>query len=265
MRRVNQPFHLVVPARYGSSRLPGKPLADINGQPMIWHVWKRATNSAAASVVIATDNDEIRSVCTSFGADVEMTAETLKSGTDRVAEVAQRRGWDDDAIVVNVQGDEPLLPSVLIDQAADCLSESLACDAATLCTPLVSVDELFDPDTVKVVRNSKGEALYFSRAPIPWARDAMAKTHAKATDIAELPATVGAGCMRHIGIYAYRIRLLHQFVGWQSSPLEKAEQLEQLRLLENGESVAVAVASETPPQGVDTEADLSRVRRLLAG
>lgn len=261
----SQPFSVVVPARYGSSRLPGKPLVDIAGQPMIWHVWRHAIDSAAGSVVIATDHDDIRAKCTSFGADVEMTAEDLKSGTDRVAEVARRRGWDDKNIVVNVQGDEPLLPSALIDQVVAGLVASSTCDVATLCAPLTSTDELFDPNIVKVVRNTQGEALYFSRAPIPWAREAMADAQYKATREVNLPAAPSANCMRHIGIYAYRIGLLHRFVGWLPSPLEQTEHLEQLRLLENSEPIAVAVATETPPPGVDTKADLNRVRQLLAG
>lgn len=255
-------FNLVVPARYGSSRLPGKPLADIGGRPMIWHVWQRATESGAENVVIATDHAEIKSVCEDFGADVEMTSANLPSGTDRVAEVARLRGWDDDSIVVNVQGDEPLLPATLIDQVAACLSSGSDCEVATLCAPLASTDELFDQNVVKVVRNLRGEALYFSRAPIPWARESLAGTRAQGGDP---PSIAGMECMRHIGIYAYSIRLLRRFVGWSPTPLERLEQLEQLRLLENGESIATDVASEAPPAGVDSEADLNRVRLLLAG
>ena len=232
-------FFVVIPARYASSRLVGKPLAEIAGQPMIWHVWQRAIASGAERVIIATDHDEIRSVCEAFGADVEMTAEGLASGSDRIAAVARLRDWAHEDIVVNVQGDEPLLPSVLIDQVAACLAAQPDMKVATLGTPFEHAHELMDENLVKVVCNQQGGALYFSRAPL-------------------------AGSLRHIGIYAYRIGALQRFVGWEPSPLERVERLEQLRWLENGDGIAVATASEVPPAGVDTDADLSRVRQLLA-
>lgn len=250
-------FTVVIPARFGSSRLPGKPLADIAGKPMIQHVYERALQSDARRVIIATDDERIVKVAESFGADTCMTLAGHPSGTDRLQEVASVYRMQDDDIIVNVQGDEPLIPASVINQVAENLHNAPAAGAATLANPLNSIDDVFNPNVVKVVSDAEGYALYFSRASIPWARDAFAQT------TKELPV---ADCFRrHIGIYAYRVDLLNRYVSWGVSPIEQVESLEQLRLMWNGYRIHVADAVETPPHGVDTEADLEAVRRILSG
>ena len=250
-------FTVVIPARHASTRLPGKPLLDIGGRPMIRHVWERASASAASRVVIATDDERIRSAAESFGAEVCMTAVEHPSGTDRLQEAAARLGLADQDIVVNVQGDEPLIPPAVIDQVAANLADHPACGIATLCEQVHQANVFLDPNVVKLVRGTDGRALYFSRAPIPWPRDAFAR----ARDA--LPA--GRVPLRHIGIYAYRVAFLHRFVGWPVGTLEKLESLEQLRALEHGVGIHAAEACMEIPGGVDTPADVERVRRLLAG
>lgn len=252
-------FTVVIPARYASSRLPGKPLAAIGGHPMIRHVWDRASESDAERVIIATDSEEIGDVVHGFGGEAVMTRGDHPSGTDRLQEVASSLALEDDAIVVNVQGDEPLLPAGLINQVAGLLEGAPEAAIATLSEPITNPDELFNPNTVKVVMDAAGRALYFSRAPIPWDR----ATFEEACRPEQVPAS--AGWYRHIGLYAYRVSLLHQFVGWQPAPLERAESLEQLRALWHGARIQVGIAEQTPPAGVDTEADLARVRVRLAG
>lgn len=254
-------FIVVIPARYASSRLPGKPLADIAGKPMIQHVYEQACKSAACDVIIATDDTRIQQVAEAFGARVCMTAEDHVSGTDRLQEVVSQLGLEDDALIVNVQGDEPLIPPANIDQVAALLQASPTAGIATLCEPITDVKELFDPNAVKVVASATGSALYFSRAPIPWARDHFSSPGEALPT--ELPATIKF--QRHIGIYGYRVGLLHQFVRWAPAPLELTEALEQLRAMWNGVEIKVAEAVETPPAGIDTPADLERVRALLAG
>ncbi|MBB3330047.1 3-deoxy-manno-octulosonate cytidylyltransferase (CMP-KDO synthetase) [Halomonas campaniensis] len=245
----------VIPARFASSRLPGKPLAEIAGEPMVAHVWRRACESLAARVVVATDDARIREALLPCGAEVLMTRADHPSGTDRLGEVAERLGLADDAVLVNVQGDEPLIPPRLIDQVADRLFDDPEASIATLAEPISDVESLFNPNVVKVVRALSGRALYFSRAPIPWDRDAFAAR----PELLETDAW-----LRHIGLYAYRAGFLADYRDWTPSPLERLEHLEQLRALHHGHAIQVALAREPHPAGVDTAEDLARVRALLA-
>ncbi len=248
-------FRVVIPARYASTRLPGKPLRTIAGRPMIEHVHARATLSGASEVIVATDDERIAAACRGFGADVALTDPAHPSGTDRLAEVARTRRWPGDAIVVNVQGDEPLIPPKVVAQVAALLAAHPGAAIATLATPIRSVEELKDPNVVKVVVSAEGRALYFSRAPIPWQRDAAARGDAG-------PAR-HALAQRHIGIYAYRVAALLALAALPPSPLEEAERLEQLRALEHGLAIVLATALEVPGPGVDTEADLTTVELAL--
>ncbi|KPW34858.1 3-deoxy-manno-octulosonate cytidylyltransferase [Pseudomonas coronafaciens pv. atropurpurea] len=248
-------FTVVIPARYGSSRFPGKPLQTIAGKPMVQLVWEQARKSSAERVVVATDDARIVEACRAFGAEVLLTREDHNSGTDRLAEVATQLGLAADAIVVNVQGDEPMIPPAVIDQVAANLAAHPEAGMATLAEPIDDVAVLFNPNIVKVSTDINGLALTFSRAPLPWARDALA------SDKDRLPA--GVPYRRHIGIYAYRAGFLHDFVSWGPCWLENTESLEQLRALWNGVRIHVADALEAPPGGVDTPEDLERVRRLL--
>jgi 3-deoxy-manno-octulosonate cytidylyltransferase (CMP-KDO synthetase) len=248
-------FRVAIPARFGSTRLPGKVLAPVAGRPMIEHVYRLAVQSSAIEVVVATDDERVRAACAVFGAAVELTSADHPSGTDRIAEIARRRGWADDSIVVNVQADEPLLPPALIDQAADLLGSDPGADIATLCTPITTGKEYLDPNVVKVVMRADGRALYFSRAPIPWNR--VGGGLASQQDY--------RGSWRHIGIYAYRLGALQRLAAAPPSALERLERLEQLRALQTGLAIAVAVADAVPGLGVDTAADLAQVERLMAG
>ena len=248
-------FTVVIPARLRSTRLPGKPLLPIAGKPMIQHVWEQARKSGAERVVIATDDASIVEACQAFGAEVLLTRDDHESGTDRLAEVAAALGLPADAIVVNVQGDEPLIPPSIIDQVAANLAAHPEAGIATLGEPIEDVAALFNPNVVKVVADCNGLALTFSRAPLPWARDALAQNRE------QLPE--GVPYRRHIGMYAYRAGFLQDFVGWGPCWLEKTEALEQLRALWHGVRIHVADALEAPPVGVDTPEDLERVRRLL--
>jgi len=249
-------FTVVIPARFASSRLPGKPLQLIAGKPMVQWVWEQARKSSATRVVVATDDPRIVEACEAFGAEVLMTRADHTSGTDRLAEVATALGLPNDAIVVNVQGDEPLIPPAVIDQVALNLAAHNEAAMATLAEPIENIGALFNPNVVKVTTDQNGLALTFSRAPLPWARDDFAR------DRDELPA--GVPFRRHIGIYAYRAGFLQDFVGWGPCWLEACENLEQLRALWHGVRIHVADALEAPPAGVDTPDDLERVRRLLA-
>ncbi len=248
-------FKVVIPARYASTRLPGKPLRELAGRPMLWHVHQRALESGAQEVVIATDDVRIRDAAREFGADVCMTADSHPSGTDRIEEVTRVRGWDDETVVVNLQGDEPLMPPALLAQVADGLATHTYAGMATLCTPIGDAEELFDPNVVKVVRNQRGDALLFSRAALPWDREGFR----------EQPPHLEpqAAHARHIGLYAYRVGFLQRYVTWPPCALERTESLEQLRVLWNGESIYVAEAAQPPGPGVDTERDLEQVARLL--
>ncbi|MCW4151682.1 3-deoxy-manno-octulosonate cytidylyltransferase [Halomonas sp. 18H] len=249
-----QDFIVVIPSRFASTRLPGKPLLDIAGEPMVKHVWRRACESSAGRVVIATDDQRIGEVFDGLEAEVVMTRADHPSGTDRLAEVADTLALPDDAVLVNVQGDEPLIPPALIDQVAQRLFDDSGASIATLAEPITDVESLFNPNAVKVVREASGRALYFSRAPIPWDRHAFTK----APEHLETDAW-----LRHIGIYAYRAGFLAEYLGWSPSTLEQLEQLEQLRALHHGHAIQVGLAREPNPAGVDTVEDLERVRQWI--
>lgn len=251
-------FTVVIPARYASSRLPGKPLADLNGAPMIRHVYDQACRSNAGRVLVATDDERILDACQGFGAEALMTSPDHASGTDRLQEVVAKLGLPDDARVVNVQGDEPLIPPSLIDQVAGALDDYPDAAIATLCERISQPSDVFNPNVVKVVRDQDGYAHYFSRAPMPWLRNEWQDMAVPQT----LPDDYRA--WRHIGIYGYRVSLLHRFVDWPPAPTELTESLEQLRALYHGARIHVSEASEPPPAGVDTPEDLERVRRQLA-
>ena len=248
-------FRVVIPARYASTRLPGKALLGIAGKPMIQWVYERASASRASEVLIATDDLLIVSAAHSFGAQIVMTAMTHESGTDRIAEVARIKGWADSDIVVNVQGDEPVIPPALIDQVASLLETHPSAHIATLATPITSLAEFMDPNAVKVVTDTGGRALYFSRAPIPWERDGAASGVGSQTRF--------AGARRHIGLYGYRVSGLLRMASLQRTALEQHEKLEQLRALENGLEIRVADSVEQPGPDVNTAADLERVTSLL--
>jgi 3-deoxy-manno-octulosonate cytidylyltransferase (CMP-KDO synthetase) len=250
-------YRVVIPARMQSSRLPGKPLADIAGRPMVRHVYDRAVDSGAAEVVVATDDVRVEEAVKAFGGQVVMTSPDHASGSERIDEVCKTLGWDADQVVVNLQGDEPLVPPSLIHQVAETLERDEQVPMSTLCYPIHNVAELFDPHVVKVVFDGAGHALYFSRATIPWDRDAFALSRETLPD--------GAEHYRHIGLYAYRAGFLADYVQWPACPLEQMESLEQLRVLYHGRTIAVAVASEMPGHGVDTPEDLQRVRAVFAG
>ena len=251
-------FCVVIPARYASTRLPGKPLADLNGTPMIARVALAAARSNAAEVLVATDDERVRdAVPTRTRVRVAMTGADHTSGSDRVMEAAANAGWPDDRIVVNLQGDEPLMPPALIDQVAAALAAAPDAGVATLAEPLQRVEEVFDEHIVKVAAASSGRALYFSRAPIPFARGRFG-----AAEAGDLDASWGEW-RRHIGIYAYRVGTLRRFVGWPPGQLERTESLEQLRFLEHDVDIVVHDAAAPAPGGVDTPADLERVRQAL--
>ena len=250
-------FRVVIPARYSSSRLPGKPLLDIAGKPMVQHVYERASRCGASSVIVATDDQRIADAVKDFGGEVCMTSAAHPSGTDRLAEVVERMGYADEDIVVNMQGDEPLIPPELIKQVAIDLAEFKDASIATLCTPIHEVAELFNPNVVKLVMDKHNYAIYFSRASIPWHRDAFALNQN------ELP--TGIEYYRHLGIYAYRGAFLKHYSSLQISPLEQIESLEQLRAIWHGYRIHVSVANEAPGMGVDTAEDLELVRLILAG
>ncbi len=251
-------FNVVIPARYASQRLPGKPLLPIAGLPMIEHVFRRARESGADEVVIATDDERIREAASAFTDRVCMTSADHASGTDRIAEAVHRLGWPDDQIVVNLQGDEPLMPPGLLTAVAETLEAHPDADMATLAVPLSEPDQLFDTNSVKVVADKSGYALYFSRATIPWKRD---------TFRSDQPAQAAwlEGVHRHLGIYAYRAGFLAGYAALPVSPIEQMESLEQLRVLWNGGRIAVQFVDRAPPAGVDTAEDLARAAAVLAG
>jgi 3-deoxy-manno-octulosonate cytidylyltransferase (CMP-KDO synthetase) len=242
-------FHVVIPARYGSTRLPGKPLALLGGVPMVVQVMRRAAAAGAASVLVATDDARVVAAVTEHGGTALLTRPDHPSGTDRIHEVAEARGWDEDELVVNLQGDEPLMPPSLLRQVAELLVGDPEAGLATLCTPLTNTTELHDPNVVKVVFDARGRALYFSRAPIPWDRDA---------------AGAGSrGAHRHLGLYAYRVATLARLTASPPCELEQVEKLEQLRAQWLGIGIAIDVARVLPGPGVDTPGDLARVSALL--
>jgi 3-deoxy-manno-octulosonate cytidylyltransferase (CMP-KDO synthetase) len=248
-------FVAVIPARYASSRLPCKPLADIAGKPMVVRVAEQAALSGAREVWVATDHDGVAEAVAAWGFDVAMTRADHASGTDRIAEVAAQLGWSDDTLVVNVQGDEPRIAPALIREVARDLAAHADAAIATACHSIERDADFFDPNVVKVVMDAAGYALYFSRAPVPWAREAF-------RDARALPA--GLPAYRHIGIYAYRGAFLRAYASLDPAPVEGFEALEQLRALWHGHRIAVSVTPHAPEAGVDTPEDLERVRRLFA-
>lgn len=247
-------YKLVIPARYASSRLPGKPLLPLAGRPLIAHVIERARTAQADEIILATDDQRIAGVGEALGVRVVMTSSAHATGTDRLAEVVRLMGWPDDTLVVNLQGDEPLIPADLLDRLAENLAAHPKAAIATLCTPIHSARDLFDPHVVKVVRDCFGFALYFSRAPIPWERDAFGMEEDAHHDHA----------FRHLGLYAYRAGFLRSFAEWPEAPIEGLEKLEQLRALWQGARIHVDTVMEPPGHGVDTLEDLVRVEALLA-
>ncbi|MEW6676693.1 MAG: 3-deoxy-manno-octulosonate cytidylyltransferase [Pseudomonadota bacterium] len=252
------PFFVVVPARYASTRLPAKPLADIAGKPMVVRVLEQGTASGAAGVWAAVDHLAVKEAVEAAGLAAVMTSPDCASGTDRLAEVAERLGWADDVVVVNVQGDEPLIDPALIRATAQALFDHPAASMATVCHPIHDPAEVANPNVVKVVTDRDGYALYFSRAPIPWARDAWMETG---------PQTLPSGLpvMRHVGLYAYRVGFLKAYPGLPRPALESFESLEQLRALWHGHRIVVIPSDRPSPPGVDTAADLEKVRRLFSG
>lgn len=245
--------HIVIPARFSSSRLPGKPLLQIHGRPMILRVVDQAKKvQGFDDLCVATDDARIAEVCRAEGVDVVLTSADHPSGTDRLSEVARLKGWDKDDIIVNVQGDEPLLPATLVKQVAELLVAQPDCSMSTLCEPIQSFDEFQRDSIVKVVKSKFNQALYFSRATIPYDRDG-----AKLVD-----PVLHDQAFRHLGLYAYRVSLLQEYVTWDMGVLEKLESLEQLRVLENGHRIAIAVAEANLPPGVDTQADLDRLNSM---
>lgn len=248
-------FRIIIPARYGATRLPGKPLLEIGGKPLIRLVYEQARQTAATEILVATDDERIAAACRAFAAPVILTRPDHPSGSDRLAEVTRRLGWPGDTLVVNLQGDEPCMPPALVDQVAANLAAQPGLGMATLAYAIADAETLFDPQVVKVVTDAQGLALYFSRAPIPWHREAFAGGQRR------LP--VGVIYLRHIGLYAYRADFLQRYVGWPPAPVELTESLEQLRVLWHGERIHVGIATQTPGPGVDTAADLERVRAFL--
>ena len=267
-------FHVVIPARHASTRLPGKPLLPIAGKPMVVRVAERAAQSGAQQIWIATDHHAIANVAHEHGFKACLTRDTHTSGTDRIAEVAEQHGWPDDTIVVNVQGDEPLMPPALIRAVARHLHEHPECAIATACHPIHDGASMRNPNIVKVVLDKDGNALYFSRAPIPWPRDAfkaLPSTEGQDDCSPSLRGEVGRGelpddliVLRHIGIYAYRVSFLRAYGQLAPAAIEQFEALEQLRALYHGYKIGVAITDQAPPAGVDTEQDLHATRQIFA-
>ena len=249
-------FKVVIPARFASTRLPGKPLLDIAGKPMIAHVCERAQEAGAEEIVVATDNEQIQAAVTALGIRVVMTNPNHQSGTERIAQVARLCGWASDQIIVNLQGDEPLIPPALISEVAQALANQKLAGIATLAAKIESAEEIFNPNAVKVVLNKLSYALYFSRAPIPWERDSFKSVAGEPSGKIDY--------LRHIGMYAYTVGFLERYCAWESSTLETIEALEQLRILWHGEAIAVSVVDKTPQAGVDTPEDLARVAQILS-
>lgn len=250
-------FRIVIPARYQSSRLPGKPLADIGGKPMIAHVYERALETNADSIVIATDDQRIADVAQDLGADVFLTELDHQSGTERIAEVAQIKKYADEDIIVNLQGDEPFIPSILLDQVATTLATQDTAQMASLYMPIKNRDDIFNPHIVKTVFDKDQYAMYFSRAPIPWIHGVFDKeTISDNFDLSLF--------FRHIGIYAYTAGFIKEYIALPISPLEKPVSLEQMRVLWNGYKIVLAEAKEPPGQEINTENDLEKARKIYS-
>ncbi len=252
---MSLPFKVVIPARYGSTRLPAKPLLPIAGKPMIAHVCERAQEAGADDIIVATDDERIFQTVMALGIKAVMTRVDHQSGTERIAEVAQLCGWAAHDVIVNLQGDEPLIPPEIIREVALALASQQHAGIATLAAKIIDDDEIFNPNAVKVVLNQQGYALYFSRAPIPWDRANFSPTGG--TPSKTMP------WLRHIGLYAYTVGFLQRYCQWDASVLESIEALEQLRILWHGEAVLVKVIDKTPAAGVDTQDDLRRVEQVL--
>ncbi|MEI7839291.1 MAG: 3-deoxy-manno-octulosonate cytidylyltransferase [Methylococcaceae bacterium] len=253
---MNAPFKVVIPARFGSTRLHGKPLLLIAGKPMIAHVCERAKEANAEEIIVATDDERILNAVLALGFQAVLTRENHESGTERIAEVAEKFGWSNDTIIVNLQGDEPLLPADYIRQVAHALANQTQAGIATLAANIHEADEIFNPNAVKVVLDKNGYALYFSRAPIPWHREEFKQS-------SPTPFQKGGLFFRHIGLYAYTAGFLKKYCAWEASPLEQIEALEQLRILWHGEKILVQIVDKAPPAGVDTLEDLQRVEAFL--
>lgn len=247
-------IHIIIPARYQSSRLPGKPLVDIGGKPMIQHAYQRALATGADSVVIATDHQDILTACQKFGAEVFMTKANHQSGTERIAEIVHEKNYDNDDVVINLQGDEPFIAPTLLMQVATALAESKEAVMSSLYIPLTAHEDVFNPNVVKVCLDKNQHALYFSRAPIPWLRGVFASNNKTEFDLSLFH--------RHIGIYAYTAGFVKEYIQLPESPLEQQESLEQLRVLWNGYKIIMSEASELPGQEVNTEEDLEKARKF---
>ena len=249
-------YSIIIPARYESTRLPGKPLRMLAGKPLLQHVYEQALKSQAGRVIIATDDARIEDFANTIQADVCMTASQHCSGTERIAEVITKTGLDDDEVIVNLQGDEPMMAPACLDQVAGLLKDKdETASMATLCEQIHSAADIFDPNTVKVIIDQHGYAMYFSRAPIPWHRDSFNDATSEMPD--------AQSYYRHIGLYAYRARFIRHYLEAEVCPLEKTESLEQLRVLYMGHKIRIAAAIESTGPGVDTEADLNRVEAML--
>ena len=246
-------YSIIIPARYASTRLPGKPLLEIEGKPLIQHVYQRATETRAKRIIIATDNQRIADICNAFGAEVCLTRADHQSGTERIAEVIETFSFLDQDIVINLQGDEPDVPVSLIEQTALCLQQNPSADMSTLAAPIENSNDLFNSNIVKAVLNDQNFALYFSRAPIPWHREQFPISPNQ-----EIPKDYQ--WLRHIGLYGYRCGFLRQYIQWTISPLEQIESLEQLRVLAHGGKIIVDITQEQPAHGIDTEDDLVKAR-----
>lgn len=247
-------YTIIIPARMHSTRLPGKPLADIAGKPMVVRVAERARLTSASRIIVATDHPDIVKACEEHGIEAVLTRSDHPTGTDRISEVCRKLGLDDGELVVNIQGDEPLIPPAVVDQVASLLAKKPGCAIATAAHPIASLEDFLNPNVVKVELNAMGQAMTFSRAPLPWPRDAF--------KAAEKRLPEGFSALHHIGLYAYRVRFLKEFPELPPAPIETTESLEQLRALWNGEQIAVLVLDEALPPGVDTEEDLERVREV---
>lgn len=250
-------FHIIIPARYASTRLPGKPLRLLAGKPILQHVFEQAARSKAKSIIIATDDDSIKQFAESIGAKVCMTSALHTSGTERLAEVIANNNFAEDDIILNLQGDEPLMPPACLDQVASLLLNNTDCKMASLCEPISTAEDLFDPNVVKVVLDKHQHAIYFSRAPVPWHRDAFRDNRRALPVEADI-------YFRHIGLYAYRAGFIKAYLAMAPSPIEQVESLEQLRVLWHGDKIAMAIAQEIPGPGIDTEEDLQKVEAMLA-
>lgn len=251
---MSVPFRVVIPARFASTRLPGKPLLSLAGKPMIAHVCDRASEANAQQIIVATDDERILQAVSALGVTGMLTSPMHESGTERITQVARELGWDDGTIIVNLQGDEPLLPAHYITQVAQALASQTQAGIATLAANMADSDEIFNPNAVKVVVDKQGYALYFSRAPIPWHRATFSTTKEMPRDLPYL---------RHIGLYAYTVGFLKRYSAWSPSPLESIEALEQLRVLWHGEKILVQTVEKAPIAGVDTLEDLQRVESIM--